>query len=617
MEKLERAKIQTESLILNDIPLLFSLVMQLEVVGSIDKHIKEHGNHRGLSTGWLVAIWLIHILDTSSHAKSSVRDWVNVHKPLLEALSGEQLREVDFEDNRLGRVLSRLAKEATWLKIETSLWSKVIDVYELPSIKELLEQSESVRFPLPGELPEELESIGFPPFSELPIPGVHIDLTGSCGYHVNSEGIMQYGKSKDHRPDLRQFKLVGAAFQGHLISNQVLPGNEADNPHYLPMAARVRTIVKKTGLLYVGDSKMADLESRAHLEYQKDYYLTRLPATKGNAEFIEKCIKQGMERHLDLVYKQGKLLGGAYELSRSQTAIIELEAGKPEQVQWTERVLVVRSRNYAEGQQKRLNRNIGKAIDAIKKLTPEPGRGKRQIREQQVLEQKIAAICKEHKIDPALLHIEFEKQVSKEQKYVGRGRGAANRPKQEIEKVRFQINQVTIDQTALDQAIYALGWIVYVTQVPQAIMNLTQGVITYRNNNDLENQFRRLKNEPLSIRPIYVINDDQIKGLTNLLTIALRLMTYAEAIMEQSLQQQEKQEDRQIAGLYPELPTKKTAKPTLKRCCSIFSNAEITRVNIYFDGKPVKSELHRYNNIHWKILSLLNIPITVYTELRI
>ena len=48
-----------------------------------------------------------------------------------------------------------------------------------------------------------------------------------------------------------------------------------------------------------------------------------------------------------------------------------------------------------------------------------------------------------------------------------------------------------------------------------------------------------------------------------------------------------------------------------------FSKAEITSVNVYYQGKIVKSELRRFEDIHWKILQLLNIPITVYTELRI
>lgn len=144
-------------------------------------------------------------------------------------------------------------------------------------------------------------------------------------------------------------------------------------------------------------------------------------------------------------------------------------------------------------------------------------------------------------------------------------------------------------------------------------MNLTQVVTTYRNNNDVELQFRRLKNEPLNIRPLLVWKDDQIEGLNNLLSIALRLMTYAETIMAQTIKEQP---DKQLA-VYPELPTKKTATPTLKRCCLLFSKAEITSVRVYYKGKIVKSELHRFEDIHWKILQLLNIPMTVYTELKI
>ena len=200
------------------------------------------------------------------------------------------------------------------------------------------------------------------------------------------------------------------------------------------------------------------------------------------------------------------------------------------------------------------------------------------------------------------------------EKNVRRGRATADSPKKQVQKIRFQIQEVRVDQTALEQHICSLGWIVYVTQVPKKNMNLTQVVTTYRKNNDVEIQFRRLKNDPLNIRPLLVWTDDQIIGLNNLLSIGLRLMTYSEAIMAQALQEHP---DKQIEGLYPELPTKKTPTPTLKRCCRLFSKAEITSVRVFYKGNIIKSELHRFDDIHWKILQLLNIPMTVYTELRI
>lgn len=598
MNELSSSELSVETLVLNDIPLLLSIIKNLGVVACIDAHIVEHGNHEGLSSGWLVAIWLCHILHQSTHAKSVVQDWVVKHQDLLEALTGQSIRVVDFEDNRLGRLLKRLSNKDSWLAIEQSLWSNVVEIYEVLSIEEQVERIEA-----PLDLP-----------CSAPLSAVHIDLTASCGYHKDSNGLMQYGKSKDHRPDLRQFKLVSAVFKGHLISHEILSGEQADNPHYLAMAERVNQVLAKWGLLHVGDSKMADLLTRATLHYQANYYLTRLPGTPANADFIKTCIDKGMREVLDLIYHEGKLLGGGYELNRQQSGAIQLADGQQKQVSWTERVLVVRSSNYADGQQKRLLRHLDKAIEEIKKLTPPSGRGRRQIREQAVLEQKIEAICQKRKIPRSLLHIEFEKEVTVIEKNTRRGRATADSPKKQIQKVRFQIQEVRIDEVALEQHICSLGWIVYVTQVPKKYMNLTQAVTTYRNNNDVELQFRRLKNEPLNIRPLLVWKDDQITGLNNLLSIGLRLMTYAEAIMAQTLTDQE---DKQIAGLYPELPTKKTATPTLKRCCLLFSKAEITSVRVYYKGKIIKSELHRFDHIHWKILQLLNIPITVYTELRI
>jgi len=230
MQELEIAGIQTESLVLDDIPLILGMVSKLGLVEVVNSHVKENGNHQGLSTGWLVGIWLVHILHTGNHAKSTVRDWANRHKSLLERLIDKEIREVDFEDNRLSRVLSRLSDSSVWLKIEQGLWSKVVNIYELPSITELLEKEQSnlaVQSPLLSDGIEEVDAVKKLSYEQAAlskeidilgqreefkhsicsaIPSVHIDLTGSSGYHLNSGGYMQYGKNKDHRPDLRQFR---------------------------------------------------------------------------------------------------------------------------------------------------------------------------------------------------------------------------------------------------------------------------------------------------------------------------------------------------------------------------------------------------------------------------
>src|SRR6476660_9019543 len=92
---------------------------------------------------------------------------------------------------------------------------------------------------------------------------------------------MQLGHSKDHRPDLAQFKLMAAVAEptGLYLAGDVHPGHAADDPLYLPLYRRVRTLLGQTGLLYSGDCKMAALETRAEIASNQDFYLTRLPLT--------------------------------------------------------------------------------------------------------------------------------------------------------------------------------------------------------------------------------------------------------------------------------------------------------------------------------------------------
>ncbi len=93
---------------------------------------------------------------------------------------------------------------------------------------------------------------------DLPAQVVRIDTTTASSYaDVNEQGLLQLGHSKDHRPNLPQLKLVLASLDplGMPLATEVISGEHADDPVYLPMLARVRDGLKQKGLLYVGDCK--------------------------------------------------------------------------------------------------------------------------------------------------------------------------------------------------------------------------------------------------------------------------------------------------------------------------------------------------------------------------
>jgi transposase len=131
---------------------------------------------------------------------------------------------------------------------------------------------------------------------------------------------MQLGHSKDHRPDLPQLKIMAAAVEpsGHLLASDLYPGQTADDPLYLPMTRRVRILLGRAGLLYVGDCKMAALATRAELVAEGDYYLMPLPMTGDTQNQFEGWLDQlasGTVKTQELCDDR-EFLGHAWEFTR-------------------------------------------------------------------------------------------------------------------------------------------------------------------------------------------------------------------------------------------------------------------------------------------------------------
>ena len=90
------------------------------------------------------------------------------------------------------------------------------------------------------------------------------------------------------------------------------------------------------------------------------------------------------------------------------------------------------------------------------------------------------------------------------------------------------VKSVKRDQKAIFEAGRRLGWRVQLSNAPEKV-SLQTCVNHYRANWRVGRNYNRLKGEPIGIDPIFVRNDDQITGLTNLLTIAVRVESLIEA----------------------------------------------------------------------------------------
>ncbi len=291
-----------------------------------------------------------------------------------------------------------------------------------------------------------------------------------------------------------------------------------------------------------------------------------------------------------------------YELTRPCTAQVGQET-----IEWTERVLVVRSYAHAEALERGLERRLTTATAKLEALTPPRGRGKRQVKEEQVLVEKADAILKQHRVE-GLLSYTFERQVKQQCKYVGRGRGAKNRPQQVVERVRYQITAVVRDEEAIAALQQTFGWRAYVTDLPVEQLPLSEANLTYRQEWRVEHGFHRLKSAPLSIAPLFVKRDDQVAGLIHLLSIAVRLLTLIKFVVRRAL----KRENKQLVGLHKENPKKPTDTPTTERLLQAFSNITLTIIRL---PDRVMRHITPLTPLQERILMLLGLSPDIYRSL--
>lgn len=122
-------KITTESI--DDFPLLLEVMIHMDLPNIFDRHLKWHGLQQGLSWGWIAVIWLAHMLTEGDHRKQPVQAWVRQAGETIRRISGQEVRELDFTDDRLMLLLRRLSKAAIWEAIETELGRNMMRVYKL------------------------------------------------------------------------------------------------------------------------------------------------------------------------------------------------------------------------------------------------------------------------------------------------------------------------------------------------------------------------------------------------------------------------------------------------------------------------------------------------------
>jgi transposase len=562
----ETLNIETERV--DDIPLLLAHMQRMNLAELLDKHIPVHGNRKGLGLGNVTMIWLSHILSEADHRMNQVQEWVKRRKEVVRSCGLTTFEEGDMTDDRLADVLHALSSDIHWSAFEQELMGNLVRVYDL--------QKECVR----------------------------VDTTTVSSYaKMNEEGLLQFGHSKDHRPDLAQLKVVLASLDplGMPLATEVLSGEHADDPVYLPIIMRVREGLQKLGLLYIGDCKMAALQTRANIHSSKDFYLCPL-------SLVQMPLDQ-LRQEVDKLRSEGKQVIRVERLNdRNERMCIaqgyeirqELTAEMDGQMQtWTERRFLIQSTGAAEAAALSLLERVKKAEQALQNLLVRK-QGKLHLKTRMEIDESIQEVIKKFRVEDFL---EITVHEEKQERMIRAYRGKLSSPRQEVV---FTISSERREK-AIEYAISHLSWRVYATNQEEHL-TLEQAVEAYRDEYRVERCFERLKGHPFSLAPMYVQRDDHRVGLVRLLTIALRVLTLLEGVVRKSLQKQK----RELSELYAGNPKRRTNQPTAERLLEAFSEVTLTIIRT---SEFIQRHITPLSALQQDILALLGFTPAIYLQL--
>ncbi len=553
----------------DDTPVLIAHMDRMGVQSALDEHFPTHGNWQGISLGYAAEIWLAHILSEGDHRLNRVQEWVSKRLQTVRACTGQSVRELDFTDDRLESILRTLRDDERWRAFEASFNQRLVRVYNLNPRR------------------------------------VRQDSTSASGYwSVTEGGLFQFGHSKDHRPDSPQVKVMLSTLDplGMPVAVQVVSGERADDPLYVPAVTEVRKGLGQGGLLYIGDCKMAALETRAFIQAGDDYYLCPLPLKQLPQAELESYLRPVWDGKQTLTQIDRQKADGSaeriaegYERAEPLTATVQ---GKT--VTWTERRLVIRSLLQFQAAEAGLQGRLKKAQTALEALNQHK-QGKARFREVEPLREKVEGILTRYEVAD-LLRVDYEETAQEHvlRRYKSRPEGVR------VER-EFQV-RAAINEEAVAKTVQGLGWRVYAATQPSEQLSLGQAVLAYREEYLVERGMGRLKGRPLSLTPMYLQDDDHVTGLIRLLSIALRVLT----LLEYTARRRLAAEHDELAGLYAGNRKRSTARPTAEALLEAFKDITLSVVTL---GRQTQRHVTPLSSVQQRILELLGLSPSIYSSL--
>lgn len=379
---------------------------------------------------------------------------------------------------------------------------------------------------------------------------------------------VNFGYSKDQRPDLRQFMIGLMVEPSHGIPwlFQALDGNTSDKKHFQAVVSRLEQEAKasKEPMFLIADSALFTEEGLQEIEHID--YLTRVPHNFGQA-------KELLSQYDRADMTSGLMAGYAWREEE-----VEIFGQK---MRW----LLIWSQQAFEREKKTLERKIVKqekeVADELRKLA------RRSFDCQPDAEKALTQLLKQYR------YLQLDQvQYSSKNKSEGRGRPKTGQPLKKVWKVKATAKR---EPKAIEKKEAQLGKFILATNnLDREELPASEILPHYKNQQQPEKGFRFLKSPLCMVDALYLNKPERIEALAMVMCLALMVYALGERKLRQGLQE--------VDETIPNQKGKPTDKPTLRWIFQCFEGISVLQIQA--PGQKTHKQILNLNVLHRQVIAI-------------
>ena len=400
-----------------------------------------------------------------------------------------------------------------------------------------------------------------------------------------------HGYNKDHRPDCKQIVFgLNITGDGHVpLGYQLYDGNQADVTTHIPNWQHLRELLDREDFVYVADSKLCSEENLKTIADNGGRFITVVPRNfREVKDFLER-VRNGE----DIVWQYRHEVPDSRKRGRMQAYRIHVGEVMDEGA----RILWVHSAAKARLERNNREQRIGKAEQAVEKVAS--GLNQRCLKTRDQIE---AALKQATQGAGAYLSVTLHEVRTTERVQIGRGRPGPNTRYEDIEQIHYRL-EWRRDETEIRRAQRTDGLF---PLTDNTALDPVEVLSTYKNQPYLEQRFST-KKSVLNVAPVFLKSPRRIEAMLFLYFIALMLVSLIERRMRMEMQEQH------IERLPLRPAGMQTKKPTWRTIMDSFHGVHLATIER--SDKVIQTALKGLSELRRQILTLLKVPITIYTRL--